>query len=148
MCTANYTKPRNRLRIITIADSINIPSPARANRKTTAKPNLVQMKSEIIFLKEAKVIFVHVLLIRTVAAATPYNPPRPRSAWWFLLPVMLGAMGGIIAYFVVRSADPRRARDCLLLGLALCAAWFVLGLAGGVLLSVEDLTEPGIAYLG
>ena len=46
-------------------------------------------------------------------------PEKPRSNWWFLLPVFLGLIGGIIAYFVLRRDDPGKARNCLYLGIAL-----------------------------
>ncbi|HWP78881.1 MAG TPA: hypothetical protein VNL34_04440 [Candidatus Nitrosotenuis sp.] len=46
---------------------------------------------------------------------------RRRSAWWFLLPILFNVIGGIIAYFVIREDDPKRAKDCLLLGIILTA---------------------------
>ncbi|MEE9563829.1 MAG: hypothetical protein V3V69_02750 [Nitrosopumilaceae archaeon] len=46
---------------------------------------------------------------------------RKRSAWWFLLPIFFTIIGGIIAYFAIRSDDSRRANDCLLLGIILFA---------------------------
>lgn len=44
---------------------------------------------------------------------------RPRSNWWFLLPILLGIIGGIIAYFVLRHDDNKKAKNCLYLGIAL-----------------------------
>ena len=44
---------------------------------------------------------------------------KPRSNAWFLLPVFLGIIGGIIAFFVLRQDDPRKAKSCLYLGLVL-----------------------------
>lgn len=41
---------------------------------------------------------------------------KRRSAWWFLLPILFNVIGGIIAYFVIKEDDPKKARDCLLLG--------------------------------
>ncbi|HET8719695.1 MAG TPA: hypothetical protein VFM64_01725 [Candidatus Nitrosotenuis sp.] len=46
---------------------------------------------------------------------------RRRSGWWFLLPILFNVIGGVIAYFVIREDDPKRARDCLLLGVILTA---------------------------
>jgi len=46
-------------------------------------------------------------------------PERPRSNWWFLLPIFLSLIGGVIAYFVLRHDDPRKAKNCLYLGIAL-----------------------------
>lgn len=64
---------------------------------------------------------------------------RTRSNWWYLLPIFIGALGGIIAYFAVRRDDPRKAKKCLYLGLALTALQLVLNLAVG-------LSAPGIMY--
>lgn len=41
---------------------------------------------------------------------------KRRSSWWFLLPILFSVIGGIIAYFIIREDDPKKARDCLLLG--------------------------------
>ena len=46
-----------------------------------------------------------------------------RSRWWFLLPITLQFVGGIIAYFALRQDDPAKARNCLLLGAVLTALW-------------------------
>ena len=51
---------------------------------------------------------------------------RKRSSWWFLLPIIFGVIGGIIAYFVIKEDDPKRARSCLYLGIILAAIWFAL----------------------
>jgi len=51
---------------------------------------------------------------------------RKRSSWWFLLPILFGVIGGIIAYFVIKEDDPKRARSCLYLGIILVAIWIAL----------------------
>ncbi len=43
---------------------------------------------------------------------------KPRSNVWFLLPIFFGVIGGIIAFFILRHDDPRKAKNCLYLGLA------------------------------
>jgi len=45
-------------------------------------------------------------------------PEKPRSNAWFLLPIFFGVIGGIIAFFILRKDDPRKAKNCLYLGLA------------------------------
>ena len=44
---------------------------------------------------------------------------KRRSGWWFLLPIFLNIVGGVIAYFVLRHDDPQKAKNCLLLGIVL-----------------------------
>lgn len=41
----------------------------------------------------------------------------------YLLPIVLGIIGGLIAYFWVRNEDPKLARNCLILG-------FIISLIG------------------
>lgn len=52
-------------------------------------------------------------------------PERPRSNLWFLLPIFFGIIGGIISYFILRKDDPKKARNCLYVGIALMAAGLV-----------------------
>ena len=47
------------------------------------------------------------------------QPEKQRSNWWYLLPVFLGVIGGIIAYFALRRDDRKKAKKCLYLGLIL-----------------------------
>lgn len=53
---------------------------------------------------------------------------RPRSSLWFLLPIFLGLIGGVIAYFVLRNDDPNKARNCLYLGIVLAVIGIALNL--------------------
>ncbi|KAF6241983.1 hypothetical protein C6988_10660 [Nitrosopumilus sp. b1] len=55
-------------------------------------------------------------------------PERPRSNWWFLLPIFMGLIGGIIAYFVLRHDDPKKAKNCLYLGIILAVIGFGLNI--------------------
>ncbi|HEX9846556.1 MAG TPA: hypothetical protein VGA92_08885 [Candidatus Nitrosotenuis sp.] len=60
---------------------------------------------------------------------------KRRSSWWFLLPILFSVIGGIIAYFVIREDDPKKAKDCLLLGAILTAigiAIFVIPILVGM----------------
>ena len=52
-------------------------------------------------------------------------PERPRSNLWFLLPIFFGIIGGIIAYFILRNDDPKKAKNCLYLGIALMISGLV-----------------------
>ena len=46
-------------------------------------------------------------------------PERPRSNGWFLLPIFLGLIGGVIAFFILRNDDPKKAKNCLYLGISM-----------------------------
>jgi len=51
-----------------------------------------------------------------------------RSAWWYLLPLFLGILGGIIAFFVVRKDDPKLAKKCLIFGIVISIIGFMIGI--------------------
>ena len=64
-------------------------------------------------------------------------PERPRSNFWFLLPIFFGLIGGIIAYFVLRQDDPKKAKNCLYLGIILAII--------GIMINILILTQiPGL----
>ena len=46
---------------------------------------------------------------------------KRRSGAWYLLPIFLSIIGGVIAYFVIKEDDPKKAKNCLYLGIALTA---------------------------
>ena len=46
---------------------------------------------------------------------------RARSRWWYLLPIFFQIIGGVIAYFILRDDDPKKAKNCLWLGITLTA---------------------------
>lgn len=60
-------------------------------------------------------------------------PEKTRSNFWFLLPIFLGLIGGVIAYFVLRQDDPKKAKNCLYLGIVLSII--------GMMLNVLVLTQ-------
>jgi len=51
---------------------------------------------------------------------------KSRSNGWYILPIFLGWIGGLIAYFILRRDDPKKAKNCLYLGI-------VLGIVGLIL---------------
>jgi hypothetical protein len=55
-----------------------------------------------------------------VASPTPGVASRV-SPWWWALPILVGWIGGIIAWAVVRDRDRRLARNMLLTGIVLSA---------------------------
>jgi uncharacterized membrane protein YeaQ/YmgE (transglycosylase-associated protein family) len=60
-------------------------------------------------------------------------PEKSRSNFWFLLPIFLGLIGGIIAYFVLRHDDPKKAKNCLYLGMVLA----IIGLMINILIFTQ-----------
>ena len=70
---------------------------------------------------------------------------KRRSSWWFLLPILFNVIGGIIAYFIIKEDDPKKARDCLLLGAILTAIgiaiFFIPILVGMSFMPDMDLFE-------
>jgi len=47
-----------------------------------------------------------------------------RSNWWYTLPIVAGVFGGAVAYFVIHDDDPKKAKECLIIGIGMLAAWF------------------------
>jgi hypothetical protein len=52
----------------------------------------------------------------TVSSMLTESSIKKKSNAWYLLPVFLGIIGGIIAYLVLRKSDSGKARNCLLVG--------------------------------
>jgi len=51
---------------------------------------------------------------------------KRRSSLWFLLPIIFNVIGGIIAYFIIKEDDPKKAKNCLYLGIILAAIPLIL----------------------
>ncbi|MDH3502293.1 MAG: hypothetical protein OEL69_07295 [Nitrosopumilus sp.] len=67
---------------------------------------------------------------------------RKRSWVWFLLPVFVQVVGGIIAYYALKPDEPRMAKDCLYIGIVLSGInWgaFVLLLSMGLLIGEHSM---------
>ena len=47
------------------------------------------------------------------------QPEKQRSNWWYLVPIFLGIIGGVVAYFALRNDDRQKAKKCLHLGIIL-----------------------------
>ena len=59
-------------------------------------------------------------------------PEKQRSNWWYLLPIFLGIIGGVIAYFALRNDDREKAKKCLYLSLILFAVGFIIQILIGL----------------
>ena len=62
-----------------------------------------------------------------------------RSNWWYLVPIFLGIIGGIIAYFALRSDDHQKAKKCLYLGLILGSIGVFLQILFSEIVTQEQL---------
>jgi len=51
----------------------------------------------------------------------PHANPRPVGGAWWLLPILAGWLGGLIAWLLVKDSDPAKARAMLLTGIAISA---------------------------
>ena len=64
-------------------------------------------------------------------------PEKSRSNAWFLLPIFFGMIGGIIAFFILRGDDPRKARNCLYVGIV----FMIIGIILNIMIAA---TVPGL----
>lgn len=74
---------------------------------------------------------------------------KRRSSFWFLLPILFNIIGGIIAFFVIREDDPKKARNCLFLGLILAAIpvlLIVVPILVGITL-IPHVVPPGVSNM-
>ena len=58
--------------------------------------------------------------------AEPAARPRKTSGAWWLMPIFLAWVGGLVAWLVVREDDPGKAKWMLILGILITVAWFLL----------------------
>ena len=65
------------------------------------------------------------------------QPEKERSNFWYLVPIFLGLIGGIVAYFALRNDDRRKANNCLFLGIILG----VIGITVNLLFLTSGITE-------
>ncbi|HSJ50815.1 MAG TPA: zinc ribbon domain-containing protein [Actinomycetota bacterium] len=68
---------------------------------------------------------VEVSLVSPTAAASAAPSGRVSGAWW-LLPILMGWLGGLIAFLVTKDVDPARARAMLITGIAISVGLFAL----------------------
>ena len=66
-------------------------------------------------------------------------PEKSRSNLWYLLPIFLGLIGGIIAYFVLRKDDPKKAKNCLYLSMVLAVIGIILNIL--IATQIPDIEE-------
>ena len=58
-----------------------------------------------------------------------------KSKAWYLLPILMGIIGGIIMYFVIKNEEPDMAKNGLILGVLLTVVGLALQFAvSGIIL--------------
>ena len=69
---------------------------------------------------------------------------KQRSKAWYILPIFLGILGGIMGFFVLRNDSPRMARNCLMIGVITIAIGIGLSAAGSIatLNGMTDVALP------
>lgn len=50
-----------------------------------------------------------------------------RSSWWYLAPILIGIIGGVVAYFLLKKDDPQLAKNCLIVGAIISGVGFLIG---------------------
>ena len=67
-------------------------------------------------------------------------PPKSRSSTWYLLPIFVGMIGGIIGYLIIRKDDPHKAKNCIYIGIVMMAIGIMFNI---MLLGIDVVTNPG-----
>ena len=67
---------------------------------------------------------------------------KRRSGAWYLLPIFLSIIGGVIAYFVIKEDDPKKAKNCLYLGIILTAIGVGFTVVSGIMFAYEMENSP------
>ena len=49
------------------------------------------------------------------------------SRLWYLVPIFLGIIGGLIAYLILKNDDPKLAKRCLIVGILLTIIPVIIG---------------------
>ena len=75
------------------------------------------------------------------------TPFRTRSDFWYLLPIFGGFLGGLISWFAIKYDDPRKAKNCLILGAILTTIPIILMTIPFLIFSTSDFSmEMGDPY--
>ncbi len=60
-----------------------------------------------------------------------------RSRMWYLVPIFLGILGGVISWFALRNSDRALAKNCLIVGVISSLLSLILSLLMGASLVQE-----------
>ena len=65
---------------------------------------------------------------------------KTRSNAWYLLPIFVGMIGGIIGYLIIRKDDPRKAKNCIYIGMIMMGIGLIFNI---MLLGVDVVGNQG-----
>ena len=55
---------------------------------------------------------------------------KGRSNWWYVLPMAFSIIGGLVGYFIIKKDDPIKARNILIIGIAVFVVTLILQFSG------------------
>lgn len=59
--------------------------------------------------------------------------PEKVSNWWYICPIFLGIIGGLVAWVFNKDRNPKKAKHFLVVGIVVFVIWFLIGFAMGLL---------------
>lgn len=62
--------------------------------------------------------------------------PEKVSNWWYVCPIFLGVIGGLVAWAFNKDRNPKKAMRFLIAGIVVSVIWFLVGFAMGLGLSL------------
>ena len=65
---------------------------------------------------------------------------RSRSDLWYVLPIFGGIVGGLISWFAIKYDEPKKARNCLFLGIILTAIPIIMMIVFFILFSTTEVS--------
>ena len=67
------------------------------------------------------------------------------SRLWYLAPIFLGIIGGLVAYLMLKKINPKLAKRCLIVGILIIVIPLIMGIVlvlYGTMLAEQDYVEP------
>ena len=59
------------------------------------------------------------------ALASAPSAPGVVSVWWWIAPIIFGLIGGLVAFFATRDANPSMAKNMLIVGVIMSVFWYL-----------------------
>ncbi|HJJ21460.1 MAG: hypothetical protein O2834_01680 [Crenarchaeota archaeon] len=65
---------------------------------------------------------------------------KTRSSYWYLLPIFFSIIGGIIGYLIIQKDDPRKAKNCIYIGIIMIIIGIIFNI---MILNLDVVSSPG-----